>query len=108
MNGYAYLAVIAIGLGLGALALRNIEKYSGKALLTYVASIVVIGGLGALIAHDLGDGYHWPVGLTVGMGLVELAPTLGTALKSETKKRLGKVFDRFSKEKEPGYSGDHE
>jgi hypothetical protein len=107
MNGYAYLAVIAVGLGLGALALRNIEKYSGKALLTYLVALVVIGGLGALIAHDL-DGYHWPVGLTVGMGLVELAPTLGTALKSETKKQLGKVFDRFSKEKEPGYSGDHE
>lgn len=107
MNEWAYIGVAVCGLGLAAVAIRNISNYSGKKLLLYVLSLVVLGTLGALIGHNA-EAYHWPVGLAVGLGLVELGPTLTTALKSETKKRLGKVFDRFSPERDSGYSGDSE
>jgi len=107
MSEHWYLLTVVIGLGLTAMAIRNVERYWRQhlKLALYLVALVACALGGSLVAHAA-DGYHWPAGAVVGAGIVELAPTISLAVKAVARKHLGKVFDRFAPDREPGYGAD--
>lgn len=104
MNEWTVLGACLVGLALVAYVLQKIEPLRGMKLGLYLTSVVACGALGT-IAFDSLD-YQPVLGTILGVAMVALGPTLAGALKRESKKAVGKAFDRFSPEKDPGYSGD--
>lgn len=105
MDEPTIIGVTVVGLGLTALAIQNIYKYSGKKLVLYVLSLLVLGTLGALAAHST-QKYAWPFGLLLGLAAVELSKPIGVAVRTGTRAFLGRFFDKLSAERAPGYSAD--
>lgn len=97
--------VILFGLGLTSVAIRNVAKKGGKDLWFYVGALVLVGALGALIAHQ-SDDYSWSVGLVIGMASVELGSTMLASSKQVIRSGLSKVSDKFADDRQPGYSAD--
>jgi hypothetical protein len=97
--------VVLFGLGLTSVAIRNIAKKSGRDLFFYVGALVLVGALGALIAHQ-SDAYSCAIGLVMGMAAVELGATMLASSKDVIRKGLSKVSDKFADDRQPGYSAD--
>lgn len=104
MNEWTILGACLVGIALVAHVLQKIEPLRGLKLGLYLGSVVVCAALGAIAFDSLG--YQPVLGTICGVAAVALSPMLTSAVKSEGKKALGRVFARFSPEKEPGYSGD--
>lgn len=97
--------VVLFGLGLTSVAIRNVAKKGGKDLWSYIGALVLVGALGALVAHQSND-YSWSIGLVIGMASVELGGTMLTSSKQVIRSGLSKVSDKFADDRQPGYSAD--
>jgi drug/metabolite transporter (DMT)-like permease len=106
MEEWHVVVAAIVGLGLVSYVLQETESKKGLRLWLYLASVVVTGALGALVFLELD---YTPVfGAIVGVATVAFGATLARAVKAETKKVIGRLSDRFSAEKEPGYTADSE
>lgn len=79
MTETAWIALVAVvALSLASMTVRGVTRYRGIELAAYLVSVVIVGGLGASIAGAI-DESHVALGLAIGVGLVELGPTVSAA-----------------------------
>lgn len=104
MNEWKTLLTIFVGLALVAYTVQQFERMRGVKLALNLGAVVACAILGLVAFNDMG--YHPSWGIIAGVTAVAFGPDLGRAFTAGAKKVAGKFFDRFSKEKEPGYSGD--
>ena len=106
MNEWKTILTIFVGLALVAYTVQQFERMRGVKLALNLGAVVACSILGYLAFDDMD--YHPSWGIIAGTAAVAFGPDLGRALRSGAKKVIGKFSDRFSKEKEPGYSGDED
>jgi hypothetical protein len=104
MNELKTILTIFVGLALVAYTVQQFERMRGVKLALNLGAVVACSVLGYLAFDDLD--YHPSWGIIAGTAAVAFGPDLGRALRDGAKKVAGQFFDKFSKEKEPGFSGD--
>jgi hypothetical protein len=81
MTELAWLILIAVSaLALASMTVRGVTRYRGPELVAYIVAVAMVAVLGAVIAAAVDD-THTVLGGVIGVGVVEVAPTIGTAVR---------------------------